>query len=220
MTTTTPTKITREVSDFCRGLSPHPPVYLAVEPGPDDKPLECFLNVLRRVETAGGEMVTGWLIHSWPGVFIEAQHHAVWSPPEGGLVNITPWSEPRVLFVPDPTASYDPADYHGRDSVRRGLVDHPAVSAFIEEAERITAIKMRTTGPRVVVDTRELAMHAGRMAHAYGLLLDRFLGPNDSCFCGSGRKYKRCHRGRHPPFATAEFLAFYAELAGPPSGRL
>jgi hypothetical protein len=56
----------------------------------------------------GGEILYGWAIWEWPRVFIEAEHHAVWS--KGGcLTDVTPQVPPAdtILFLPDTERAYD-----------------------------------------------------------------------------------------------------------------
>ena len=68
-------------------------------------------------------MIVGWAIWEWPGVFIEAEFHAVWASPEGQLVDFAPRSlrSSHVVFLPDPSRKYE-----GRqvDNIRKPLVRH------------------------------------------------------------------------------------------------
>lgn len=82
---------------------------------------ECFPIVEQQVARHGGQQLTGWAIWELPGLFIEAEFHAVWQQPGDQLVCITPRPLrcPRILFVPDPTRKYA-----GRqvDNIREPLV--------------------------------------------------------------------------------------------------
>lgn len=50
----------------------------------------CFWNVALFVKEHGGDIVCGWIFREWPGVHLEAQHHAVWRNPEtGDLLDIS-----------------------------------------------------------------------------------------------------------------------------------
>lgn len=110
------------------------PEIVAHHPAPGAVVRECFPNVIERVRTHGGELVYGWAIWEWPEVFIEAEHHGVWRSPEGMLIDITPHEYPTdgVLFLPDPSATYDFDNFTRRDNVRRAVTTLPAVAEFLD----------------------------------------------------------------------------------------
>ncbi|HEV7694393.1 MAG TPA: hypothetical protein VGO52_26390 [Hyphomonadaceae bacterium] len=49
----------------------------------------CRATVARRIGQSGGEGVGGWLIHHWPGLFVEAPFHCFWRSPEGDVFDLT-----------------------------------------------------------------------------------------------------------------------------------
>jgi len=112
---------------------------------------DCFLNVQKQIERAGGEQVIGWALWEYPGVFAEAEFHAVWRDPEtGGLLDLNPrpypWSV--ISFLPDPTRSYE-----GRqvDNVRKALNDNPLIEQYIHKAQQLFRL-----------------MNTGELAHQHG----------------------------------------------------
>jgi hypothetical protein len=76
-------------------------------------------------------------ISTRPGVFIEANHHAVYEGPNGPpWIDITPAMEEeqreKCLFLPDDSAVYDftnPGCY--RDNIRKALVPDSPVHEFL-----------------------------------------------------------------------------------------
>lgn len=53
-------------------------------------PIEnCYWNVLSTVQDHGGELLQGWMIKHWPGLYLAAEHHAVWRCPHGELLDVT-----------------------------------------------------------------------------------------------------------------------------------
>ena len=52
-------------------------------------PSQCYRNVDDRVRRFGGKMKVGWMLRMWPGIYLCAEHHAVWQRPEGKLVDVT-----------------------------------------------------------------------------------------------------------------------------------
>lgn len=116
---------------FCATIAPAPPVYVPVRPAPEAKFIHCFENSEMQAAHQGGEAVYGWAIWHWPGRWFEAEHHAVWRRPEGDLVDVTPQTgDPeRVLFLPDPSAPYDPSCF--RRNIMAPDAENPHARAYI-----------------------------------------------------------------------------------------
>lgn len=91
---------------------------------------ECLSIVEQQVARHGGQQLTGWAIWEVPGLFIEAEFHAIWQQPSGQLACLTPRPQwfPRILFVPDPARKYA-----GRqiDNIREPLVRDRDVIRFL-----------------------------------------------------------------------------------------
>ena len=71
---------------------------------------DCFENVRRKLKKDGGRIQFGWAVWEWPGVFLEAEHHAVYVAPKSpSFVDVTPcnFGSTRHLFVPDDSATYN-----------------------------------------------------------------------------------------------------------------
>ena len=119
------------VIDFCASVvAGADPITVAVT-AQWGKPLnECFQVVADHITANGGERVVGWAVWELPGVFIEAELHAVWKSPVGEFLDLVPrgWSFPRITFLPEPGRTYD-----GRavDNIRRALVKDNDVKRFL-----------------------------------------------------------------------------------------
>lgn len=129
-----PGKNDRVVQAFCRrlvvgGRSQYVPVRPVVGEPVD----ECFTIVPKQVAAHGGEQHIGWAIWIWPGVFIEAEFHAIWKRPDGRLVDVTRKARQcsRVLFLKDPSREYEGVQV---DNIRRALNNDPQTLRFIELA--------------------------------------------------------------------------------------
>lgn len=153
-------------------------------------------NVARKVASAGGASVDGWIIWETPGKLIEGEFSAVWMSPEGELVDITPHAdgETLILFIPDPRPIEAEVTVK---NVRITLSDDPAVHELIRAAKEVEqqmtmlSAKFRdvTKSPRVPVVQPPSRGSASP---------DR----NAPCPCGSGLKFKRCHGA--PPNAAPD----------------
>ncbi len=84
--------------------------------------------------------MNGWAIWEVPGVFIEAEFHAVWRNGAGELIDLTPRAiaTERITFLPDPNRKY-----LGRqvDNVRKALVNDIDVTRYLRGASRTFHIK-------------------------------------------------------------------------------
>jgi hypothetical protein len=82
-------------------------------------------------EESGGEIVYGWVIWQHGNYFIEAEHHAVYRRSDGSLVDITPGTTKRVLFLPDPSAVYEFGTTKQTDNVRVPLINDPRLDRIL-----------------------------------------------------------------------------------------
>lgn len=108
----------------------------------------CYWNVAEAVQKHGGKSVLGWQILLWPGVYVEALHHAVWQKPDGELVDITDAlpGEARLstTFVPDDSIKIDLSRLGGVQNRYHKLSDSPLVDRLIavgnEQTENMKSI--------------------------------------------------------------------------------
>jgi hypothetical protein len=74
-------------------------------------PIEnCYWNVLYKVENQGGEIMFGWMIRQWPGLYLAAEHHAVWKRPDGSIIDVTqrrPETVEPTTFALDSVQDFD-----------------------------------------------------------------------------------------------------------------
>lgn len=196
MPTTTPKKIDATIQTFAKSINPGGAlVYVNVSPSADAEPHECFNNVRRCVEKNGGREMLGWAIWSWPGVFIEAEHHSVWRKPDGSISDPTPTGqrEARVLFLEDGAADYDHATNRRRDNIRAALRQDATIAAYLNASKEFHAyLEAHSIGKTIQAPRNELAALSWRNHRILVEIRRRYLGPNDLCTCGSGRKVKKC----------------------------
>jgi hypothetical protein len=197
------------IQALCRQISPdREPVELPIRPEPDAESRNCFHNVKRKVQSEGGRIQFGWAIWEWRGVYIEAEHHAVYEPPSGApWVDITPSEMPEITrrpFLPDDTATYD-YDNEGilRDNHRVALSDDPLIEAFFSSAREKLLIMNSIPGVGAVsvdpMTAARLTAVTRRQEQQVFHLAMKYTPQGARCFCGSGAKFKRCHgetRGR------------------------
>lgn len=140
MFVTTPSRITADVRRLCRRLgSVSEPVFVDVSASratSQEDFDDCFHDVQREVEKSGGNIQYGWTIWEWPGIFIEAEFHAVWRRTDGELLDVTPKKdgEERILFVPDLVRVFSGKQI---DNVRVAIGRDPRIKQLLRLQEDI-----------------------------------------------------------------------------------
>lgn len=128
---TVPKNLTPALMTFCREISSERAVFIHSKPSSDAQHSACFDNVARKIARAGGQTAYGWAIWHVPGLYFEAEHHGVWRNRQGALLDVSPQLEqvPRILFLPDTTAIYDPKNF--RANIFKAANDGPLASEFV-----------------------------------------------------------------------------------------
>lgn len=106
---TVPRSLTPALLQFCASIASGEPVFIPSILVARAATSFCFDNVARRVREKGGSIAYGWAIWHLPGLYFEAEHHAVWRNKLGDLIDVSPQmgGRRRLLFLPDDGATYD-----------------------------------------------------------------------------------------------------------------
>ena len=162
--------------------------------------MDCFPVVEAYVGAHGGQSVIGWQLWEWPGLYLEAEFHAVWRSPTGQLLDLTPKEIPvhTILFLEDPTRPYGG---RRRRNEMFPLSGNPVIAEFIQacnEAESIVDLGERAlhTGP-IKMTPLEKVRYGQLMQQKQRALyhMQRIEVPRkvDFCWCGSRKAFKVCH---------------------------
>jgi hypothetical protein len=190
--------------EFCARIrSGARPQLMVIQPEPGWEPNDCFFCVRERVRRDGGRIQLGWSIWEWPGVYIEAERHAVCAPADGSpWLDISPASVPEItarLFLPDDAvAEYDFANDGVReDNIHEALAADNRIRDFFRLAEQKNALLNSLPGFGEITLKGENAIHFQRLQReqlslTFALAME-YTPPNARCFCGSGKKFKKCH---------------------------
>lgn len=106
---TVPRSLTPALLEFCATIASAAPVFIPSIPIKRAITSFCFDNVAQKVREKGGSISYGWAIWHMPGLYFEAEHHAVWRNTLGNLIDVSPQlgGRKRLLFLPDDSAVYD-----------------------------------------------------------------------------------------------------------------
>jgi hypothetical protein len=155
------------VTSFCQSITQdQKPLYIHHEPLPNKPLKECFPIVSEQIATLGGKQISGWFLLEIPGIWLEAEFHAIWERPDGVWVDITPRTLPfsKVLFLPDSKRQYQGVQV---ESIFYPLTDNHAVVQFIELAKEffketnkgdLAFQKHYVSTPRIVAIQREMQL--------------------------------------------------------------
>ncbi|WP_461477593.1 hypothetical protein [Pararhodobacter aggregans] len=196
--TTTPRKITPAIVKLCAEInSSETPVFVPVKPDRGAIFSECFHNVSQKVEREGGSMLYGWNLWEWSRVFVEAEHHAVWVK-DGELIDVTPKqnSERKILFLPDPSRTYDFESQKRLINVKRSLGRYPSVESWIKASDDFQkAIERNSIRNQASFSDFEIRHHQQAIMNA---MLDVILDlaadtkQRERCICASGKEFRKC----------------------------
>jgi hypothetical protein len=189
----TPISISDEIRAFCRDIdATQGPVYLPVRSIPEAEINSCFGSVQDHIIQQGGSIKYGWIIWELSNVFLEAEFHAVWVSPSGELIDITPKidNECMILFLPDSKRLYKDQIVDNR---RKLLTVNNLTLEWLWRGHNHYLIKkkhFRNGKLNAKAANEELARWEESQRKAG---IPKF-GPDDSCPCGSGRKFRKCCR--------------------------
>lgn len=172
-----PSDITPEILAFCRQLDPtRAPLWVPVRPAPGASAAHDLTTLKGQVARHGGRVQFGWTLWEFPGWYLEAEFHPVWSSAQAELIEVTPGPAAaqlsRILFLPDATRVFQGEDIPNRFHALSTSPDVVSVVAHAEFTSRLQA-ESRT-------QARKAVSQAGNPSR------------NDPCPCGSGLKYKKC----------------------------
>ncbi len=150
-----PINIRSNIIAFCDGINSNTPYYVTVKPHEAAEYTDCFWSVKNHKDKHGGEIRFGWNIYEHIGIMLEAEFHAVWQPPQGDPIDITPnhlLNSPRHLFLPENDIVYDFNSDNKRINNRRfALSQHPYISSFFDVLDSIFELEEKYPGREIML---------------------------------------------------------------------
>ena len=198
----TPAEFGRELANLCAILvADTQPIYVSVRPESGTPINECFPLVDVAVSRFGGAKLLGWSLWEFPGVFVEAEFHAVWESPNGELIDIAPKNRPveRILFLPNKELTYN-----GRqvNNVRRPLSAAKCIVEYLATFDAEFELLNRGARGEQLGEIELTGSEADEYASLQqrraflapeALQLAAYIGAYTPCPCNSGKKVKWCH---------------------------
>jgi SEC-C motif len=141
---------------------------------------------------------SAWLaIWEWPRVYLEAERHAVFAPADDSpWLDISPSPFAAIttrLFLPDDAAAeYDFANAEVReDNIREALAADDRITDLFRLAEQIHA--QSNSRPGLGEIRLRISERQREQSSLIEALAMEYTPRNARCFCGSGKKFEKCH---------------------------
>lgn len=182
---------------------------IPIVPVPGSVVRNCTLNVKRFIEANGGSAQYGWAISALGNVLVRFVGHCVARQESGELICVTP-SECSYLdemaFIPDQSIAPIDQGLERLPSITIPLINN-SIAAEYADLDNVSSKIKRKYPSRISLDdnrsstplTKEdsalvvdATMRARRLMPVLQALVARTYGPNQYCFCNSGKKYKKC----------------------------
>jgi len=174
------------------------PVIVKVRLEPGAKPLECFPNVIAKIEHDDGKIVYGWAIWN-TGYMIEAEFHAVWESPTGELLDITPRENhvfSEIAFIKDQTRVFEGKQVN---NCRINISGNRLVDDLIELLNTIFILENKGSNATSFTSLKltDPEIRAYNFLKGYISAIQTMLALNNTtkspCFCGRNNPYENCH---------------------------
>ena len=197
-----PEVLTPDIVAACARLVPNGRAeFVNRRPSLDSVVNKCTYNVRSFLQTQPGEMILGWEVCVWDKVMLDCIGHAVVRQDNELLcISVSKYPGTRLLFLPDPSLSFDFDDSSARMPHKQvAISNRPEVRRLIEIEAAEYAIKIKyPVSSGVIAVAGEDALSLQRIsAEKNRLSLKIMLATNDHvsrCFCNSGKKFRKCHR--------------------------
>lgn len=199
----TPRDITGEINTFCAQLENRgEPFFIKVKPYHSSSYGECFENVTQYICDNGGERVYGWSLWQTGDFLLHAEFHAIHKGDDGKFLDVTPYLKvsKQILFLPS-QLEYAQVRIPSRFLP---LKEDVRITDFIGALENLTQIEeiCASDGSKSYLEQPENIAHLDALQNGMQDIENKIelfeqmvlggRGRNDICFCGSGKKLKKC----------------------------
>lgn len=166
---------------------------IPIQPASDAKPSNCLNNVISYIQKHGGSVQLGWIFSCLGNISVKMTAHAVVKLSDNSLVCITPheFRTGILKFAPDNSIE-DLIKNNFLPTKFVPLINDQSLSEYIDIEVQREQLRLDTHGIVARSDLNWLEMKASLLYPAVLSLGKKYTGKNDQCFCGSGKKNKKC----------------------------
>ncbi|TQQ44389.1 hypothetical protein FLL65_17805 [Vibrio cholerae] len=180
-------------SDLLKKLGVKDLVKIPVSPDVDALPRNCLNNVNSYIEKHGGSVQLGWIFSCLGNIAIKMTAHAVVKLPDRSLICVTPneYRSGLLKFAPDNLVS-DMINNNFLPNRFVALIDDKSLKDYIGIEVEQDQLRLNSKGIVAASDLQQFHIRASLLYPAILNLAKKHTGKNDRCYCGSGKKNKKC----------------------------
>ncbi|EGQ8673245.1 hypothetical protein NM119_003565 [Vibrio cholerae] len=180
-------------SDLLKKLGVKDLVKIPVSPDVDALPRNCLNNVNSYIEKHGGSVQLGWIFSCLGNIAIKMTAHAVVKLPDRSLICVTPneYRSGLLKFAPDNLVS-DMINNNFLPTRFVALIDDKSLKDYIGIEVEQVQLRLNSKGIVAASDLQQFHIRASLLYPAILNLAKKHTGKNDRCYCGSGKKNKKC----------------------------
>ncbi|EGR0551061.1 hypothetical protein FDM56_18840 [Vibrio cholerae] len=180
-------------SDLLKKLGVKDLVKIPVSPDVDALPRNCLNNVNSYIEKHGGSVQLGWIFSCLGNIAIKMTAHAVVKLPDRSLICVTPneYRSGLLKFAPDNLVS-DMINNNFLPTRFVALIDDKSLKDYIGIEVEQEQLRLNSKGIVAASDLQQFHIRASLLYPAILNLAKKHTGKNDRCYCGSGKKNKKC----------------------------
>ena len=166
---------------------------IPVQPESDAKPLNCLNNVISYIEKHGGNVQFGWIFSCLGNISMKMTAHAVVKMSDNSLVCITPneYRTELLKFAPDSSVE-NLIKNNLLPTKFVPLIDDQSLLEYIGIEIEQDQLRLDSHGIVAQSELNQLHMRASLLYPAILSIAKKHTGRNDPCYCGSGKKNKKC----------------------------
>ena len=167
--------------------------YLKVKPDAGAQPRNCLNNVNSYIQKNGGSVQFGWIFACMGNIAIKMTAHAVVKQDDGSMVCVTP-NEFRVgllKFAPDDSIKHLIKNNFLPTRFVASIND-PILHEYLDIEREQDKLRLDSNGIVSTSDLQKIQMKAYSLYPEILALSKQHTGRNDCCYCGSGKKRKKC----------------------------
>lgn len=166
---------------------------IPVKPDTDSLPRNCLNNVNSYIKKHRGSVQFGWIFSCLGNIAIKMTAHAVVKLPDNSLVCITPneYRSGLLKFAPDNSVEFLIQD-NFLPTKFVALIDDQSLTDYIGIEVEQDQLRLNNKGIIAASDLNQFRMRASLLYPTILALAKKHTGRNDQCYCGSGKKNKKC----------------------------
>ncbi|MCB2385645.1 hypothetical protein [Thalassolituus alkanivorans] len=166
---------------------------IPVRPDENAQPKNCLNNVRSHIAEHGGSVQLGWIFSCLGNVAVKMTAHAIVRTDAGKLICVTPnkYRKGLLNFARDDSVeNLIKNDFLPMKFIP--LIDNKTINEYIGIELELDQLRIDNKGLVSQSDLQNFQYKASLLYPSLLFVAKNHTGRNDFCFCGSGKKNKKC----------------------------